>query len=132
MRGAYVTALAVATGVPVWSKKVPKDVDPIPLKYILITSQTKNRTEVDKDGFEWLCTITVDIYNVNEAGYSSIVNLDDIEENVINTIEEEIQIPGFITKSTVLFDSRDLETETASQSIERRILTYQHWLNNID
>lgn len=130
IRIAHIDAFA-PIGIPVWAKKVPKD-ETIPPLYILINSQSKNLTAVDKDGFEWLCTITFDITSLREPGYSKPVLLDDVEQQMITIIETEILIPDFINKEHALIDSRDLDSETESQSIERRILTYQYWVNNVD
>lgn len=140
IRTGYITAFA-GINVPVWAKKVPKDKTPTPLTYILLHSQTKNPTAEDKDtqdegdiegdGPEWLCTIVVDIVSIREAGYSKPKILDDLEEQVLNAVRK-LKVPGFIVKSTELVDSTDLDSDTNSQTIERRILTYQHWLNNID
>ena len=131
IRKAHIAAFA-PIGIPVWAKKVPKNTKPIPKLYILISSQTKNPTARDKDGFEWLCSIVIDIVSILESGYSKPELLDNIEEQVVEIIESEIDIPGFINKEVRLVDDRDLDDETSTQSIERRILTYQYWVNNVD
>lgn len=130
IRTAYITAFS-ALGVPVWAKKVPKGVT-IPQVYVLLHSQTKNTTAEDKDSFEWLCTMVVDIVSRREAGYSKPEILDDLEEQINEIIFEEIPIPYFINKETSLVDSRDIDTETTTHSIERRLITFQHWVNNVD
>jgi len=131
IRTAHITALA-GIGASVWAKKVPKDTKPIPKKYVLITSQSKNTTAEDKDGFEWLCTIVIDIISILEPGYSKPEIVDDLEEQINEIVLAEIAIPGFINKEVRLIDSRDLDAETSSQSIERRVLTFQYWVNNVD
>lgn len=118
--------------VPVWAKKVPKNVSPVPNLYILISTQTKTRYEVSKDCWEWLQQTTLDITSVQPAGYSSTAALDDMEGYIITKIEEGINIPNFIVKDTRLVDSRPLDTETDTQSIERRILVYEFWLNRAE
>lgn len=120
-------------GVPVWTNKVPKTVKPTPTKYVLITSQTKNETEKCKDGFEWLCTVTLDITSVLNKGQSDLDILDDIEEIILTRIDEDLPVMGgFVVKSADIVESRDIDFETDSQSVERRILIYEHWLSNID
>jgi len=129
LRTAYVDALRPAlTGVNVWAKKIPKDVTPLPKRYVLITSQTKSRTEVSKGCYEWLCSIMVDVFNVNVAGYAKPENNDDYEEIIIDTIESGIVVPFFQVKSYDFIDSIDLDIETPAQSLERRVIVYQHWL----
>ena len=126
LRTAYLSALA-GIGVPGWAKKVPKNAE-IPSNYYLITSQTLNRTEVGKDCFEWLCSIVVDVIYRGTPGYASPVQTEAIEAEVISAIENGITVAGFSVKSTDFVDSVNLDEETETQSIERRVITYQHWL----
>lgn len=128
VRAAYIAAIATQTAVPVWAKKVPKNTSPVPSRYILISSQTKERTEVSKSCWEWLCSITVDIVFQGPAGYSDTEQIDDVEEAVLTAIEAGITAQGFIVKSVDLVQTSDLDAETPTQSIERRIVIYQHWL----
>ncbi len=127
VRIAYLQAIATQTAVPVWTKKVPKDVT-VPKKYILITSQEKQRTEVGKDCWEWLCQITIDVVFQGTLGYSDTDQVDDIEEKIITAIEAGIDVPGFMVKSIDLVDTVNLDSDTENQSIERRVIIYQHWL----
>lgn len=137
LRAAYVSKIKAALGtIPVWAKKLPKD-KPNADQYVLIMSQTKRRTEEYKslgeeplvaNKFEWLCTINIDINNINQAGFAKPMNNDNVEETIINAIQSGITVPGFSVKSYDFIDSNDLDVETATQSIERRVITYQHWL----
>lgn len=131
IRTAFVNAIE-STGIPTWAKVVPKDTKPIPKTYALISSQTKQRTAVDKDGFEWSCSIVVDLYHVYDAGYANPDVLDDMEEKVLNKINDDLPVADFIVKEMSLFDSRDLDSVTTTATISRRILTYEMWLNNAD
>lgn len=136
LRAAYVEAIQTATGLQVWAKKVPKDVV-IPDQYIIINSQSKTLTEEYKNlsapplvanKFEWLCTITLDLYNINLAGFGDPAINDAIEALVISAVQDGIEVDGFEVKSYSFIDSIDLDIETDTQSIERRVVTYQHWL----
>lgn len=126
IRKAYIIALANA-GVPVYAKKVPISAT-IPQKYILLSTQTKQRTAVSKNGWEWNTQITVDIVFAGTKGISQGDKVDDVEGIVIEAIENGITVDGFNVKSTILLNSQPLDTETPTQSIERRILIYEHWL----
>lgn len=127
IRKAYIEALANA-GVPVYAKKVPIDKN-IPQKYILLSTQTKQRTATSKDDrWEWLTQITIDIVFVGAKGISQTDKVDDVEGLVIEAIENGITVEGFAVKSTDLLNSQPLDDETPTQSIERRILIYEHWL----
>ncbi|MFA6087486.1 hypothetical protein [Mucilaginibacter sp.] len=126
IRKAYIEALANA-GVPVYAKKVPID-KAIPQKYILLSTQTKQRTAVSKNGWEWNTQITIDMVFIGEKGISQTDKIDDLEGIVIEVIENGISVDGFAVKSTVLINSQPLDTETPKESIERRILIYEHWV----
>lgn len=130
LRTAYVTGLRTATGLNVWGKKVPLTVKPIPSQYIVISSQSKQRFVVSKCGFEWMCQVTVDINLVNALGFANTEVLDAIEEKVLNFVQS-ITVTGFKVKTTRLVNQTQLDAETSTQSIERTILVYEHWLNNV-
>ena len=130
IRKAWISALKTATGIDVWGKLVPKDVNPTPLKYILISSQSKNRFAVAKDCYEWICTINVDVINITPQGFVSTVTVDDIEETILNTVESGISVSGFTVKVVRLAGPPvDMDIDTETEMIERRILSYELWLN---
>lgn len=126
IRKAYLTALA-GVGVQLYAGKVPVD-KTIPEHYILLSTQTKQRTAVSKNGWEWNTQITVDIIYRGKKGYSFMDRVDDTEGKVIEAIENGISVEGFAVKSTELVNSQPLNAETDTQSIERRILIYEHWV----
>ena len=130
VRTAYINALKLATGLQVWHKKVPKTVTVIPKNYILLDSQTKNETVKAKtDYFEWLVTLDVHIFNYNLKGYTDTVVVDDIEEKVIKTVKiDGVTIANFSNKNVDILDSIDLDLETDTNSIDRRIIKFEHWL----
>lgn len=129
IRAGVIPMLKTATGLTgVWHKKVPKTVIPTPDKYILVTSQTKNRFAVAKDCYEWLCTLNIDIHNINPQGFTETSAVDDIEENVLNAMTG-VTVAGFTVKLVALSNSIDLDVESNEYSIDRRVLTYELWLN---
>lgn len=139
IRAAYITALSTATGLNVWHKRVPKNVTPIPGKYIILDSQTKNETVVAKNStvenntyFEWLCNLNINIYNVNPIGFTNTAAIDDIEQIVISVIRSGIAIPNFSNKDTRILGSQDLSVETSTQSIDRLLIQFEHWLNRAE
>lgn len=127
VRVALIAALSSATGLPVWHKKVPKNVKPIPTSYILLQSQSKQRTAISKNCWEWDSTINIDITYINQQGFSNTVPIDNAEEQAINVIED-LEIPGWFVKNIHLIGSSDLDDETDTQTVERRILIYNFWL----
>lgn len=136
LRTAFISALKVAGNVEVWSKLVPRNVKPIPDQYILITTQTKTRVAVAKptdqlyDNFNWLVSTTIDMYNFSPAGYSNPGKNDDLEELITLAIEN-ILVPGWAIKSRIFVQSLDLDVNTTENFIERRVITYQHWIEKL-
>lgn len=132
IRKAYVDALSSATGLNVWNKGIPKDVEVLPDTYIILRSQTKQRTSVSKQLWEWQSQITIDIVSVNELGYNSTVVVDNIEQTVMNTIESGLTFGGgFNNKSTRFIDSVPLDIDTPTNTINRKVVIYEHWLNKV-
>lgn len=122
--------------VPVWYKKVPLNELPIPLKYILLDSQTKIQTVVSKSttekgvNFEWLTTIDINIYSLKDFGFSDADDVDDIEQEILSIVTTGFTIPNFDTKDVRIIESQDLSTETQTNSIDRKLLKIEIWLNN--
>jgi hypothetical protein len=128
LRTAYIQGLPGYVTVPVWAKKVPKNVQ-VPSQYILITSQTKQPTAEGKDCFEWLCTVVVDCIFAGVAGFAAPINGDLMEEKVCQFVFDGVEMSGWQVKSNDFIQSVDLDVETPTQSIERRVITFQHWIN---
>lgn len=139
LRAAYITALESATGLKVWHKRIPKNVT-TPPKYIILDSLSKNETLTAKPNegenkntyFEWSCTVDVNIYNVNVAGYSNAAQVDDIEQVAISVVRSGIQIPNFRNKDTRILESLDLSAETNTQSIDRKMVKFEHVLDRVE
>lgn len=129
IRKAYIDALSLATGLTVYDKGVPKDTDILPDEYIVIRSQTKQRTSISKSLWEWNSQITIDIISVNELGYYSTLKVDDYEQSAITSIESGLTIANFNNKSTRFIDSVPLDIDTKTNTINRKVLVYEHWLN---
>ena len=128
IRKAYFDALKAYAHV--WEKKVPKDT-PIPSKYYLISSQTKNETERKKCGSEWSCSIVIECVNIQSNGYANSEIINDMEQDLLSVVDSGLIIQGFDLKQTNFVDSISLDTETPTNSIYRRVVNYQHWLNNV-
>lgn len=137
LRTAYLVALQAATGVGVWTDGIPKSV-PVPISYILITTQTRTRTAVAKptdnsglsDNFGWLSGITFDINVISPAGFSNPGAIDDLIEKVIN-VAENILVPGWCIKSRVYFNTSPLNLSTPTSYINRKTVIYQHWIEKL-
>jgi hypothetical protein len=135
LRTAYISAIKIATGLEVYPDNVPKSVT-VPTQYILITSQTNVRTAVAKptftlsDNYDWLSNIVFDIQYFSPSGYSNPGAVDIIYEQIIN-VAENILVPGWAVKSRIFVQSRPLNISTATNYINRKVLTYSHWLQKL-
>lgn len=131
LQKSYIDAIKIATDLSGWPNRVPIDTKSIPLQYFLIATQTKNRTAISKNNWEWLCTIVVDIIYAGGRGFSSPVKNNTVEAQIISAIEGGISVEGFYVKSRELISSIPLNIDTNTQYLERTVLTYQHWLGQI-
>lgn len=121
----------------IWYKKVPLNKTPIPLKYIILDSQTKNETVISKSStekatnFEWLTTIDINIYSLKDKGFSDSDDVDDMEQEVLSVVRTGFNVPQFDTKDVRIIESTDLSTDTATHSVDRKLLKIEIWLNNV-
>lgn len=130
IRAAYITALEAETGLPAYDTGVPIDVNPMPSRYFVVGSQTKNRTGVSKQGHEWMCSMQVQCISVNPKGFNSMAVVNDMEEDVL-MVAKGIQVNGFEVKLTRFIDDPEANIETKANTINRKIVMHEHWLNNV-
>ena len=116
----------IPTSIPVFAKRVPKDTKLT--QYIILSSQTKNRTEVSKDCFDWMCSVNIECITYSQSGFVNPKTNDDIEAQVIDIIQSGIVINGFLVKEINFIQSIDLDIDTPTATIERRVITYQFWV----
>lgn len=128
IRASIVSALATATGLSVFDSGIPIDLQPLPEKYLIVNTQSKSRFAVTKGNHEWLCSVTLDLNAVQEKGFNSTVEVDNMEEQVL-TAMPGIAVSGFRVNFTRLVDSVPLPIETATATINRTVLVYEQWLN---
>lgn len=114
----------------VFYKRVPKDIE-TPREYVIMNSQSKRMAFNAKGCYEWICTINLDCWVHTVQGMPPSVVIDDLEEIVLNAMSGLEVGGGFTTKYVNLIDQNDLSIETDSESIERRVLIYELWINKI-
>lgn len=129
IRKAYIDAIELATGLTGYDTDIPKDVLALPKQYFIIRGQSKQRTSISKQLWEWDCQVTIDLVSVNDLGYHSSASVDDIEQTVLTIIESGLVIPNFNNKSTRFVDSVPMPVDTLTESIDRKVIIYEHWLN---
>lgn len=129
IRQAYINGLQGIA--PIWEKKVPKNAT-VPNKYFLISTQTRRETERKKCDYEWMCSIVIECISIQALGFGNSEPIDDLEESLISFVDSDITVAGFDVKETFFIDSIPLDTETPTNSIYRRVVTYEHWLNRLE
>lgn len=128
IRAAYINALTSATGLPVFDDGIPIPEKDLPNKYYLLGTQTKNSTALSKHGWEWSCTAEVHCIFVNDKGFNSSAEADDMEEAVLSA-GASLSVPQFNYITTSFIDSVSSNIETQTNTVNRKIVIYRHWLN---
>ena len=109
----------------VYDISVPND-EVTPELYITVNNVTLNEHENYKGGHEWFCAISLNIWNVNEKGFVSSVNLEDIANDIIKS---ELNIDGFVLQNREIFDCKQFEPlETDTSTIQRMVVIMKHWV----
>lgn len=122
IRKAYINALPQY---PVYDIAVPNDVQ-TPNLYITVNNVTLNENENYKQGHEWQTATSLNIWHVNEKGFISSVNLEEVANDIINT---QIEIEDFKLQHREMFDCKQFEPiETDSLTIERMVVIFKHWV----
>lgn len=127
IRAGIITTLAPLT-VPVWNKRIPKNAS-TPTKYILIINQDTQQYERSKSCYEYSCTFTLDLCNITTLGNDATVQVDDLEE-AVRTAMDSLRVPNFVVKD-MSYSSFDLDMDTGTNTINRRLITYTIWLNYV-
>lgn len=99
-----------------------------PRLFATIGAQSRQRTAVSKNNYEWLSRINITLVRVNEKGYISSADLDDAEGEVIE-IMDSLQVPGYVTNFSRMVDSVGDKIETPDSTLSRRTVMYEIWVN---
>lgn len=125
----YITESIRTTLLPlkVWSNRVPRGIN-TPSLYVLVTDMNIQETSIAKDCYEWLVGFNLDVTHVGSIGY-------DYQDIVNDAVEDILPKIKSLTSSVVDIKNVDLEVsrslvyDTATNSINRQILTYSVWCN---
>lgn len=129
LRIAYITALA-GISVPVWDRRVPKDLDPEPELYVLVTSQTVadfNRTKCGNTSTD--CTVLLQVIYKKMEGYADSVPVDDVIDEILRkiNINAQLVVTGFRVLDTELASSSvDDAFEFDTQTVIRGLVRFRH------
>jgi hypothetical protein len=139
VRTAYLTILSAlgigSISVPVFVDMVPVNIDPIPNTRVIITSQTTSIDAENKCGHGWKCTILLDIINEQSKGFANRDIVDMIEQQISDLIDiwtyadGDISIAPFTVYHTTFAGSHNMDLETPTRSITRKLVRYEHRLS---
>lgn len=116
--------------VPVYDKRVPMSVDPVPPYRVIINSQTKEQANTSKAGHDWRATIELDIITEFSLGNADSAVINDIEQQIndLIDIQGDINCPPFTIWNTQVSSPVDIVMDTKTKSIIRKVLRYTHIL----
>lgn len=111
---------------PIYNKVVPLTNQPT--SYILIINQSLQEYERAKGCYEYSSQFTLDVVVKAPLNGDNTVLLDDICAR-IDTDIRNLSIPNYKLKNIELVGTVDNDFNTANNTINRRLLTYDLWLN---
>lgn len=126
VRKAFLTLFS-GIGTPMYETKVPKDITPIPPQRVLLSTQTNTQHNTNKCGHNWSHSILLDIISEQPQGYSDKSIVEDIWQqiNSVVDVQSDISVEGFIIYNTQMIESHDIELDTPTKSINRKLVRYQ-------
>lgn len=138
IRKAIITALAPLQ-ISIYDKVVPKSVNPVPTKYIILNSTTKvenNRTKVDK---MYDVAMQADLVYTQPQGYIDSAVIDDLEQSFLQAIAPEDNVRQDLDLSadnlkvynTFVDDNQDIDIETPTQTILRRVIRFRFTIGSL-
>lgn len=105
-----------------------------PKNYIALSSQTKRDDQTSKCGWEWDCTILLDITTryLGTGNTGSRVLVNEIEERVI-FLMNDLEINGGFRVDEIVIDGSDsMDGHTSTETSFRQLLRYRIRLTEIE
>lgn len=122
IRQSIIQALAP---IKVWDNMVPKNVVS-PSSYCLITSMGKQEFARAKNCYEWLVSFNLEVIHVGQFGYSYSAVLDDMIADIIPKMKSLTNATIRIKNVDLEFE-RDLSFNSGTNTINRRVISYEIW-----
>lgn len=122
-----IISILVSQNVPCWSNIVPDDIGN-PRIYATINSMGKVEFAVSKRENEFEVRFDLNLYCVNDLGFDSATELDDIIETVLPLIKQ-ISVPEIGIKNVTLENELDMTFNTDMSTINRKVLQFTMWVN---
>lgn len=129
IRKAIKDGLETLTGILVTEQALPISVD-TPTLHVQLGSQSRQRTAVSKQNYEWESSVTLTIVKVNEKGYISSAEMDDLDTQIV-AFMDSLTVPGFWVKQSRFFTSNADNLESPANTINRKHIIYEIWIKKI-
>lgn len=126
IRKAIKEGLEALTSVFVTEQALPISKD-TPSLHVQLNSQSRRRTSVSKQNYDWEGTVTLTIVKVNEKGYISSAEMDDLDNQIVGFMDN-LQVPGFWVKQSTFFTSNTDNLESPANTINRKHIMYEIWI----
>lgn len=137
LRKAHIDLILSTLGITGYDQSIPIDVVPLPNRYALVTSVNNQNTLGAKpysdDNMAYRHTeiqsfINVDIVDVNDFGFASNAWVDWASEVYENAVRRQLVVDGYSVKETAKTNEVPLPVTTDTLSIQRIVMTFEHWL----
>lgn len=125
IRSGIISTLGNST--PIYNKNVPKSLQPN--TYILIINQALQEYERAKGCYEWQSQFTLDLVTKTTLNGDATTIIDNLHSFIESRIRD-LTVPNYTVKNIELVGTTDNDFDTATNTINRRLLTYNIWLNN--
>lgn len=113
--------------IPIFDAVVPSD-ETTPDKFVVINAINKYRTAESKGHYEWRGTVQIISISIKPKGFIVSSEVDDMEESLI-PLMEDIEIGGFRVNYSKFEGSQYSNIESPSESVTRKVTTFEMWLN---
>lgn len=117
--------------IKVYYKRVPKDIA-VGTSYVTISDQATYPRDVSRCGYEWRCTVTINANVISEQGMPPTTSIDDLAQSIHNAMKDLDLDDGFVVKSIRIVSQVDLEEFREDADVDRRVMTYELWLNRYE
>lgn len=129
IRSVLVAGIQASAGVMVTDQIMPIS-ETTPDLFISVTSQGRTRTAVSKQNYEWMGSIRLTLVKINEKGYISSVETDALDAQVC-TFMDNLSLPSFRVGLTRFMTSESDQVESPTQTISRKHIMYEIWVNRL-
>lgn len=110
----------------IYDISIPND-EITPELYLTINDVVLNEYENYKEGNDWLLATSINIWKENEKGFVSSVELEEVANDIISTLPI---VQGFKLHHREMFDCKQFALlETDTNTIERTVIIFKHWLS---